>query len=57
MRRDEFDPRMDDYLVWRISLPGSRLWCDPFAQLNAPLKAVWLGRHRISDAHMWTITS
>ncbi|HCR9757150.1 TPA: hypothetical protein OPR07_000337 [Citrobacter koseri] len=43
--RDEFDPRMDDYLVWRISYTQSAAFgADPFAQLNAPLKAVWLGK-------------
>ncbi|WP_309544869.1 hypothetical protein [Citrobacter koseri] len=36
---------MDDYLVWRISYTQSAAFgADPFAQLNAPLKAVWLGK-------------
>lgn len=47
--RDEFDPRMDDYLVWRISFTQSAAFgADPFAPLNAPLnaplKAAWLGK-------------
>ncbi|HHA1257599.1 hypothetical protein [Enterobacter asburiae] len=43
--RDEFDPRMDDYLVWRISFTQSAAFgADPFAQLNSPLKAAWLGK-------------
>ncbi|MFU8706510.1 hypothetical protein [Klebsiella aerogenes] len=43
--RDEFDPRMDDYLVWRISFTQSAAFgVDPFARLNAPLKAAWLGK-------------
>lgn len=42
--RDEFDPRMDDYLVWRISFTQAAAFgADPFAQTGAPLKEVWLG--------------
>ena len=52
--RDEFDPRMDDYLVWRISFTQSAAFgADPFAQLNAPLKAAWLGKAPdIGQAHV-----
>lgn len=43
--RDEFDPRMDDYLVWRLSFTQSAAFgVDPFARFNAPLKAAWLGK-------------
>ncbi|QIR27791.1 hypothetical protein [Kluyvera genomosp. 3] len=43
--RDEFDPRMDDYLVWRISFTQTAAFgVDPFAQFNSPLKQAWLGR-------------
>lgn len=42
--RDEFDPRMDDYLVWRISFTQSAaLGSDPFARAGSPLSSVWLG--------------
>jgi len=43
--RDEFDPRMDDYLVWRVSFTQSAAFGnDPFARNSAPLREVWLGK-------------
>jgi hypothetical protein len=43
--RDEFDPRMDDYLVWRISFTQSAAFgADPFARSGSPLRAAWLGK-------------
>ncbi|WLO83428.1 hypothetical protein NHB29_11995 [Pantoea agglomerans] len=43
--RDEFDPRMDDYLVWRISYTQSAAFgTDPFAPSGVPLRKVWLGK-------------
>lgn len=42
--RDEFDPRMDDYLVWRISFSQDAAFgADPFASSGRPLSQVWLG--------------
>jgi len=43
--RDEFDPRMDDYLVWRISFTQSAAFGpDPFEHTGVPLRKVWLGK-------------
>jgi hypothetical protein len=43
--RDEFDPRMDDYLVWRVSYTqGAAFGADPFSLAAGPLREVWLGR-------------
>lgn len=42
--KDEFDPRMDDYLVWHISFTQiAAFGADPFAPVGQPLKQVWLG--------------
>ncbi|HBV8468042.1 TPA: hypothetical protein MD734_005347, partial [Citrobacter freundii] len=42
--RDEFDPRMDDYLVWRISFTQAAAFgTDPFANNGMPLQQAWLG--------------
>ncbi|WP_202301541.1 hypothetical protein [Dryocola clanedunensis] len=42
--KDDFDPRMDDYLVWRVSFTQAAAFgTDPFATTAGPLKAVWLG--------------
>lgn len=43
--RDEFDPRMDDYLVWRISFTQAAAFgADPFASTAGPLKKAFLGQ-------------
>lgn len=43
--RDEFDPRMDDYLVWRISFTQAAAFgVDPFARSGTPLSQAWLGK-------------
>ncbi|KAB8307259.1 hypothetical protein EH228_14745 [Erwinia endophytica] len=42
--KDEFDPRMDDYLVWRITFNQNAAFGeDPFASTGQPLKQAWLG--------------
>lgn len=42
--KDDFDPRMDDYLVWRLSFTQSAAFgTDPFVPAGAPLREVWLG--------------
>lgn len=42
--RDEFDPRMDDYLVWRISFTqGAAFGSDPFVRTSNSLSTAWLG--------------
>ncbi|WP_368900354.1 hypothetical protein [Mixta calida] len=42
--KDEFDPRMDDYLVWRISFSQRAAFgADPFAPAGGPIKKIWLG--------------
>lgn len=57
--RDEFDPRMDDYLVWRVSFTQSAAFgVDPFARTGMPLNQVWLGavpdtgRQHVDDYHL-----
>ncbi len=52
--KDEFDPRMDGYLVWRISFTQSAAFgADPFATTNGPLRQVWLGKAPdIGSAHV-----
>ncbi|WP_168385801.1 hypothetical protein [Erwinia amylovora] len=57
--RDEFDPRMDDYLVWRISFAqGAAFGQDPFARTSVPLSQAWLGvapdigRAHVNDYHL-----
>lgn len=43
--RDEFDPRMDDYLVWRISFTQAAAFgVDPFISHALPLRQAWLGK-------------
>lgn len=42
--QDEFDPRMDEYLVWRVSFTQqASLGPDPFESTGHPLREVWLG--------------
>lgn len=43
--RDDFDPLMDDYLVFRVSYTQDMvLGLDPFAPSGAPLQGVYLGK-------------
>lgn len=43
--KDDFDPRMDDYLVWRVSFTQAAAFgVDPFAPTGAPLREVWVGQ-------------
>lgn len=51
--RDEFDPRMDDYLVWRVNYSQvAAFGADPFPA-GAPLKKIWLGEAPdIGSAHV-----
>lgn len=51
---DEFDPHMDDYVVWRVTFTQSAaMGADPFESLAPPMNSVWLGKSPdIGSAHV-----